>query len=82
MRARVLLVAALVLVIAHWGFGLAGLPLAVVVMCAALPAGSNVLIFSQRYETLEGEATTVIVVSTLAFVLTAPIWLAVLAALA
>ena len=76
------LLPALVLVIAHWGFGLAGLPLAVVVMCTALPAGSNVLIFSQRYETLEGEATTVIVVSTLAFVLTAPIWLAVLAALA
>lgn len=79
---KLLALPALVLVIAHWGFGLAGMPLAVVVMAAALPAGSNVLIFSQRYETLEGEATTVIVVSTFAFVLTAPIWLAVLAAVA
>ena len=31
------LLPALVLVVAHWGFGLAGLPLAVVVMMAALP---------------------------------------------
>ena len=43
--------------------------------------GSNALIFSQRYATLEAEATTAIVLSTLAFVVTAPLWLAVLAAL-
>ncbi|MBX3604385.1 MAG: AEC family transporter [Piscinibacter sp.] len=72
---------ALVLAVAHWGFGLAGLPLAVVVMMAALPVGSNALIFSQRYETLEAEATATIVFSTLAFVVTAPLWLGVLALL-
>lgn len=66
---------ALVLAIGHWGMGLGGLPLAVVVMAAALPVGSNALIFSQRYETLEAEATAAIVFSTFAFAITAPVWL-------
>jgi malonate transporter len=70
---------ATVLVVAHWGFHLVGLPLSVVVMIAALPVGSNALIFAQRYGTLESEATAATVFSTLAFVLTAPAWLAVLA---
>mgnify|MGYP000331826983 CR=1 FL=1 len=48
-------------------------------MMAALPVGSNALIFSQRYETLEAEATAAIVFSTLGFVMTASVWLAVLA---
>jgi predicted permease len=68
----------LVLAVGRWGFGLQGLPLQVVVMVAALPVGSNALIFSQRYETLEAEATAAIVFSTFAFVLTAPFWLWVL----
>ena len=53
---------------AHWGLGLAGLPLSVLVMMAALPVGSNALIFAQRYGTLGAEATAAIVLSTLAFV--------------
>ena len=69
---------ALVLLVAHWGFGLGGLPLSVVVMVAALPVGSNALIFAQRYRTLESEATAAIVFSTLGFALTAPLWLALL----
>lgn len=72
---------ALVLATAHWGFGLEALPLAVVVMMAALPVGSNALIFSQRYAALEAEATAAIVFSTLGFVVTASLWLAVLALL-
>lgn len=68
-----------VLAAARWGFGLSGMPLAVVVMMAALPVGSNALIFAQRYETLEAEATAAIVFSTLGFVVTASLWLAVLA---
>jgi malonate transporter len=48
-RAQAAGAAGLVLAIAHWGFGLGGLPLAVVVMLAALPVGSNALIFAQRY---------------------------------
>jgi len=58
--------------------GLTGVPLAIVVLLAALPVGSNALIFAQRYATLPGETSTAIVVSTLAFVVTAPLWLAIL----
>jgi predicted permease len=79
--AKLLALPALVLAVAHWGFGLSGLPLAVVVMTAALPVGSNALIFSQRYETLEGETTAAIALSTFAYVLTAPLWLGILAML-
>lgn len=76
---KLLVLPALVIVTARWGFGLTGMPLAVVVMMAALPVGSNALIFSQRYGALEAEATAAIVFSTLAFVVTASLWLAVLA---
>ena len=79
---KLLLQPALVLLVAHWGFGLHGTPLAVLVLLAALPAGSNSMMFAQRYRTLEAEATAVNVLSTLAFVLTAPLWLSVLAWLA
>ncbi|MCV2353534.1 AEC family transporter [Paucibacter sp. B2R-40] len=78
---KLLVLPALVLVVAHWGFGLAGLPLSVIVMVAALPTGSNALIFAQRYRCQEGETTAAIVASTLLFVLTAPLWLAVLSAI-
>jgi malonate transporter and related proteins len=75
---KLLLLPALVLGVAHWGFGLSGLALSVVVMLSALPAGSNALIFAQRYRALESEATAAIVFSTLGFVITAPLWLQVL----
>jgi malonate transporter and related proteins len=75
---KLLVLPTLVLAIAHAGFALSGLPLAVVVMMAALPIGSNALIFAQRYRALEAETTTATVMSTLAFVITAPMWLAVL----
>jgi predicted permease len=73
--AKLLVLPAVVYVVARWGFGLAGVPLAVVVMMAALPVGSNALLFAQRYTTLEAEATAAIVFSTLAFAATAPLWL-------
>jgi len=76
---KLVVLPAVVLAIAHWGFRLTGLPLAVVVMMAALPIGSNALIFAQRYRTLEAETTAATVFSTLAFVAAAPAWLAVLA---
>jgi predicted permease len=75
---KLLLLPALVLGVAHWGFGLEGLPLSVLVMMAAVPVGSNALIFAQRYDTRQAEATAAIVFSTLGFVLTAPLWLALL----
>ena len=76
---KLIVLPAVVLVVAHWGFGLSGVPLAVLVMAAALPVGSNALLFAQRYATLEAEATAAIVASTVAFVATAALWLAVLA---
>jgi malonate transporter len=79
---KLLVVPAAVLVVARFGFGLTGLNLAVLVMMAALPVGTNALLFAQRYGVLEAEATAAIVASTVAFVVTAGLWLAVLAALA
>ena len=70
-----------VLAFARGVIGLTGTPLAIVVMMAALPVGSNALIFAQRYRTLQAETSTAIVVSTLGFVATAPLWLALLHAL-
>lgn len=78
---KLLALPALVLAVAHFGFGLSGLPLQVIVMMAALPTGSNALIFAQRYRSQEAEATTTIVLSTFCFVLTAPLWLALLSKL-
>jgi malonate transporter and related proteins len=73
---------AIVLLVAHWGFGLAGLPLSIVVLMAALPVGANALIFAQRYHTHEAEAATAIVLSTFLYALTLPLWLLVLQAIA
>ncbi|MEY2655228.1 MAG: hypothetical protein RLZZ524_2256 [Pseudomonadota bacterium] len=76
---KLLLLPALVAAAGWWVFGLRGLPLSVLVMAAALPIGSNALLFAQRYRTREGEASAVIVVSTLLFAFSAPLWLVVLA---
>lgn len=73
---------ALVLPVAYHGFGLRGVPLAVLVMMSALPVGANALIFAQRYATRQGEATAAIVLSTFAFVFSAPLWLAIVGRLA
>jgi malonate transporter and related proteins len=75
---KLLALPAFVLLVAHGMFGLGGLPLSVVVMMAALPTGSNALIFAQRYGTLQAETTAVIVLGTLGFVASASLWLTVL----
>jgi len=77
--AKLLLIPGVVFGIAHWLLGLQGLPLAVIVMLAALPTGSNALIFAQRYRTMEAEVTAATVLSTVLYVATAPLWLALLA---
>jgi malonate transporter and related proteins len=79
---KLLVLPAVVLVVSHWGLGLNGLPLAVVVMVAALPVGTNALIFAQRYNALQAEVTAAMVFSTVAFLFTAPLWLLALAWLA
>ena len=76
---KLLAVPALVLVVGRWVAGLHGVPLATIVLCAALPAGSNALLFAQRYRTLEAETSAAIVISTFGFALTAPLWLLVVA---
>jgi predicted permease len=77
--AKLLVLPAAVLVTGRWLLGVHGLPLDVAVLAAAAPVGSNALLFAQRYRTLEGEASTAIVLSTPAYALTLPLWLAVLA---
>ena len=78
---KLLVLPAVVLLTAHFVFGVGGLSLAVLVMMAAAPVGSNALIFAQRYRTQEAEATAAIVLSTVAFVFTSSLWVAVLAML-
>ena len=73
--AKLALLPALVLALGRFGFGFEGTTLAVVVMCAALPVGANALIFAQRYDAQVAETTVAIVLSTLVFVFTAPLWL-------
>lgn len=75
---KLLALPALVLAVAHGLMGLSGTPLAVLVLMAALPVGNNALIFAQRYGTLQAEATVAIVLSTVAFLATGTLWLAVL----
>lgn len=72
---KMIVMPALVLVVAHWGLGLSGLPLTVIVLVAALPTGSNALLFAQRYRCEEAQATATIVVGTVAFAGLAPLWL-------
>lgn len=48
-----------------WLMGVRGLPLAVMVLTAALPIGANVFLFSQRYRSAEALTTASVVVSTL-----------------
>jgi len=79
--AKLFVLPASVLVTGYWVLGVRGLPLHVAVLCAAAPVGSNALLFAQRYRTLEGEASTAVVLSTPAYALTLPLWLAILATL-
>jgi predicted permease len=69
---------ACVLLFAHTVVHLSGMDLAVVLLMAALPTGSNALIFAHRYRTLEAEATAAIVLTTVAYAATASLWLWVL----
>jgi malonate transporter and related proteins len=54
------------------------MPLAVLVMMAALPTGTNALVFAQRYRVQQAQASVAVVVSTLGFIVSAGLWLAVL----
>ena len=58
-----------------WLFGMGGLPLAVMVVTAALPIGANVFMFSQRYAVAEELVTASVVVSTALALVTVPVML-------
>jgi predicted permease len=47
-----------------WMFGMSGLPLSVMVVCAALPAGANAFMFSQRYGVAQETVAASVAVST------------------
>ncbi|WP_157265364.1 AEC family transporter [Azohydromonas aeria] len=76
---KMALLPVLVLLSGHFIFHLEPLALSVAVMAAALPPGSNALIFAQRYRTLETETAAATLLCTLAFALTAPLWALVVA---
>lgn len=59
--------------------GLSGVPLAVMVVTAALPIGANVFMFSQRYRTAEAVVTASVAVSTMVALVTLPLALLVAA---
>jgi hypothetical protein len=65
--------------LAGWALGLSGLPLAVMVVAAALPVGANVFLFSQRYHKAEELVTASVAVSTAVAVVTISITMALLA---
>lgn len=79
---KLLIQPALVLGVAHWGVGLHGTTLATVVIFAGLPVASNALIFAQRYHTREADVTAAILISTVGFAVTAPLWLFIVSAIA
>jgi predicted permease len=66
---------AVVFAVGYFVLGLRGLPLTVAVMFAALPIGSNVLLFAQRYGVLEAEVTAAVVASTVSYLITGTLWL-------
>jgi malonate transporter len=65
-----------------YGVGLRGLPLVIAVMCAALPIGSNVLLFADRYDVQQAETTAAIVASTTGYLVTGTAWLLIVSAIA
>ena len=62
----------LVLASMGWALGLSGMPLAVMIVAAALPVGANVFLFTQRYEVAQEEVTASIAVSTALALVTVP----------
>ena len=68
----------LLMAAAGWALGLSGLPLAVMVVAAALPVGANVFLFSQRYHKEEELVTASVAVSTVVAVGTISVVMALL----
>lgn len=56
--------------LAGWALGLGGVPLAVMIIAAALPIGANVFLFAQRYEVAQELVTASVAISTAVGLLT------------
>ncbi|MEO8249664.1 MAG: AEC family transporter, partial [Burkholderiales bacterium] len=56
--------------------GVSGLPLAVMIVAAAMPSGANVFLFSQRYRVAEELSTATVAVSTVMALVTVSVVLA------
>lgn len=79
MLAIKLLLLPLAVGLSAWAYGLAPMALAVLVMCAALPAGANVFIFSQRYGQSQDLVATGVTLGTAVCMLTLPMVMGALA---
>lgn len=75
------LVHPLVFLACAWLFGLRGQAMGVMLICSALPVGTNALLFTQRYRVAQDEVVAGIALSTLAGLLTLPLLLMLLHAL-
>jgi malonate transporter and related proteins len=67
---KVLVLPALIFLVGRYWVGLNALPLSVVTITAALPAGANVYLLAQRYGLVVGEASATIALSTILAVVT------------
>ena len=56
-----------------WALGLSGQAVAVMCTTAAMPVGANVLLFTQRYGTMQDEVSSAIAISTALALLTLPL---------
>lgn len=79
MLAIKLLLLPLVVGLSAWAYGLPPMAVAVLVMCAALPAGANVFIFSQRYGQSQDLVATGVTLGTAVCMLTLPMVMGALA---
>lgn len=71
----------LVFLACAWALGMRGPAVGVMQLCAALPVGANVFLFTQRYQVAEDEVTASIAISTAMALVSLPIVLTLLAKL-
>ena len=71
----------LIFLFCAWLLDLQGPAMGVMLICAALPVGTNALLFTQRYRVAQDEVVASIALSTLIGLITLPVLLALLAAM-
>ena len=66
---------AVAFLVAHYGFGLTGLPLQVAIVLAAMPPGVNIYFFANIYNRAVSLSASVLIVANLLGLLTIPMWI-------